>query len=70
MIESGLTRSLVVKLPRHFLLAVREFRAQTKNTTDEAMDGCVLMPDVVVPEAHQNDCSYVCELSGPTFDSV
>ena len=27
-----------------------------------------LMPDVVVPEAHQNDHSYVCELSGPTFD--
>ena len=24
-----------------------------------------LMPDVVVPEAHQNDRSCVCELSGP-----
>ena len=29
-----------------------------------------LMPDVVVPEAHQNDHSYVRELSGPTFDSL
>ena len=25
-----------------------------------------LMPDVVAPEAHQNDRSYVRELSGPT----
>ena len=29
-----------------------------------------LLPDVVAPEAHQNDHSYVCELSGPTFDSL
>ena len=28
------------------------------------------MPDVVVPEAHQNDCSYVSEFSGSTFDSI
>ena len=27
-----------------------------------------LMPDVVAPEAHQNDRSYVRELSRPTFD--
>ena len=29
-----------------------------------------MMTDVVVPEAHQNDRSYVHELSGPTFDSL
>ena len=29
-----------------------------------------LMPDVMVPEAHQNDCRYVRELSGLTFDSL
>ena len=29
-----------------------------------------LLPDVVAPEAHQNDHSYVHELSGPTFDSL
>ena len=29
-----------------------------------------LPPDFVAPEAHQNDCSYVCELSGPSFDSL
>ena len=29
-----------------------------------------LMPDVVAPEAHQNDRSYLSELSGPTFDSI
>ena len=26
------------------------------------------MPDVMAPEAHQNDRSYLSELSGPTFD--
>ena len=37
------------------------------------MDECVcetLMPDVMAPEAHQNDCSYICELSEPTFNSL
>ena len=29
-----------------------------------------LMPDVMAPEAHQNDRSYVRELSGLTFDSL
>ena len=29
-----------------------------------------LMPDVVAPEAHQNDRSYLSELSGPTFGSI
>ena len=29
-----------------------------------------LMPDVVVPEAYQNDRSYVCVLSGLTFDPL
>ena len=28
------------------------------------------MPDVVAPEAHQNDHSYVSEFSVPTFDSI
>ena len=28
------------------------------------------MPDVVAPEAHQNDCSYLSEFSEPTFDSI
>ena len=29
-----------------------------------------LMSDVVMPEAHQKDRSYVSELSGPTFDPL
>ena len=29
-----------------------------------------LMLDVVEPEVHQNDHSYICELSRPTFDSL
>ena len=29
-----------------------------------------LMLDVVAPEAHQNDSSYVSELSGPTFNPL
>ena len=32
--------------------------------------GETLMPDIVVPEPHQNDRSYVHEFSGPTFDSL
>ena len=28
------------------------------------------MPDVVAPETHQNNRSYVRQLSGPTFDSL
>ena len=46
---------------------------QTKNATNEATDGCceTLMPDVVPPEAHQSDHSYVHvhDLSRPTFNS-
>ena len=31
---------------------------------------CVsLLPDVVTPEEHQNDCSYVYQFSSPTFVS-
>ena len=29
-----------------------------------------LMPVVMAPEAHQNNHSYVCELSGPTLESL
>ena len=29
-----------------------------------------LLPDVVMPEVHQNDHSSVHELSGPTFNSL
>ena len=48
------------------------FVPQTKNTTNEAIltDVCeTLMLDVIVLEVHQNDCNYVHEFSGPTFDS-
>ena len=36
-------------------------------------DRCVcvsLLPDVVTPEEHQNDCSYVYQFSSPTFVSL
>ena len=29
-----------------------------------------LIPGVIAPEAHQNDCSYICKLSEPTFNSL
>ena len=29
-----------------------------------------LMLDVMAPEAHQNNCSYVHQLSRPTLDSI
>lgn len=65
MLESGLTRSLIAKFLQHSSLAVREFRAANLNTMNEATDGCVcetLVPDVVAPEAHQNNCSCVRNL--------
>ena len=35
------------------------------------MDVCeTLLLDVVAPEAYQNGCSYIHELSGPKFDSL
>ena len=40
---------------------------QGKNAANEAKDGCVRTIDVVVAKVHQNNPSYVCELSGPTF---
>ena len=61
--ESGRTHSPVSKLPQRSSLAVTECRAaawrgtlQTKPRTGVCE---TLMPDVVVPEAHQNDRNYV-----------
>ena len=34
------------------------------------MDECVQNFDVVAPETYQKDCSYVHQLSRPTFDFV
>ena len=47
------------------------FVLQAKNAENKAQtDVCEpLMPDVA-PEAHQNDCNYVSEFSGPTFDLI
>ena len=62
--------SLVAKLPQHSLLAVREFCAAIRCCkrrmlrTRQWTGVCkTLMPDVMAPEAHQNDQSYVCELT-------
>ena len=43
------------------------FVLQAKNAVNKAEP---LMPDVAAPEAHQNDRSYLSELSEPTFDSI
>ena len=47
------------------------FILQAKNIANKAMMGMseTLMSDVMVPEAHHNDHSYVHELCGLTFDS-
>ena len=52
--KSGLTHSLIAKLPQRLSLAVHEFVPQTKNTTNKATDGVceTLTLDVVAPEAH------------------
>ena len=69
-VEKAKTDRLVTMLPSfHSVchLQYTNFELQVKNAANKATDGCV-MPDVVVPEAHQNDRSYVRELSGPTLD--
>ena len=47
------------------------FILQAKNTANKAMRGMskTLMSDVMVPEAHHNDHSYVRELCGLAYDS-
>ena len=55
-VETGLTGLAATALTLNH-------REPTRSLTES------LMPDVVVP-AHQNDRSYVRELSGPTFNSL
>ena len=47
------------------------FILQAKNTANKARRGMseTLMSDVMVPEAHHNDHSYVHEVCGLTFNS-
>ena len=48
-------------------LQYANFVLQMRNTVKKAMDGCVRnFP--MVPEVHQNNHSYLHELSGPTID--
>ena len=48
--------SLIAKLLQHLLLIVREFRTQANSEATDSM--CeTLLPDVVAPEAHQNDAA-------------
>ena len=51
------------------------FVRQTKNTKNEAMDRCVWNFDAGccmwrLKSIDQNDCTYVCELSRSSFDSL
>ena len=72
MLESGPTRSLIVKLSQRLLLAVCEFCTVSEEHCKRGYRWVceTLLPNVVAPEAYQNGCSYVHELSGPTFDSL
>ena len=66
MLESGPTCSLVAKAVQHLLLTVREFHiASEKCCSLKLGPVCVqsLFMDVVAPDAHQNDCSYLSQLS-------
>ena len=56
LVETGLTGPAAIALTLNH-------REPTRSLTES------LMPDVVAP-AHQNDRSYVRELSGPTFNSL
>ena len=70
MLESGLTGDLVAKLPQCLSLAVCEFQCCKLRTRLWTGMCETLMSDVMVPQAYQNNCSYVHELSGSTFDSL
>ena len=63
-LESGPTCSLIAKLLQHLSLAVHEFRIASEEHCERSYGRMY-----VKLEAHQNSCSYVRELSGPTFDS-
>ena len=70
VLQSGPTHSLVAKLLQCSSLAVyTTFVQQAKNARNEATDACVRTFDAgcCAPEAHQNDQSYVRELSGPIY---
>ena len=60
MLESRLTHSLIAKLRQYSSLVVHELRAAGKECCKHAglrMGMCeTLMPDVMVPEALQNNC--------------
>ena len=71
MLESGPAGSLVAKLPQRSSLAIRKFCAASEERCKQGYGVCkILMPDVSAAEAHQNDSSYVSELSGPTFNPL
>ena len=54
----------------HTLMAKLTQRSSLQYAANNAMDVCETLMLDVVPEANQNDRSYVCELSRPTFDSL
>ena len=68
VLEKGPTCSLVAKAPQHLSPALREYRTARGEHCGRDYDWCVqtLVPNVVAPEAHQNDCSYVHALSSNT----
>ena len=68
MVESGPTCSLIFKPP--FVTCIMQILCCKERTKLETDGSKTLMPDVVVPEAHQNNCSYVHELKEPTFNSL
>ena len=61
VLESGLTRSLVANLLKRSSLVVREIRTLRTRLWTGLCE--TLMPDAMAPGAHQNDRSYVRELS-------
>ena len=63
-LESGPTCSLIAKLLQRLSLAVHEFCIASKKHCERGYGRMY-----VKLEARQNSCSYVCELSGPTFNS-
>jgi len=70
VLESGPTHSLAAK---RLSFTVCKLHMQVMNAVNKATDMCArktLLPDVKALEVHQNDSSYVSELSRSTFDSL
>ena len=70
VLQSGPSRSFVAKFPQRFIVACSTrilcCRGRTLQTRPQTSVCKPLMPDVVSPKVHQNNCSYVSSVDLPS----